>query len=206
RASHGFADDVFLYFKTAPPPASADPSKAAAVGDFRREAMDTGRLFVGEFGTTDEFRERLHQDLRNWIERWIGVPEICAYALSMVPGGPAPPETLGESRLARLKHWYDPATLLETSPSIATACMWMYQQYGEAAAEMPFALAAHSGWSTWLDGGTNAALRPLFDAGVLVKDGSDVRFISAEPFYAFCAAGLLSAVIAGDVSAVERRP
>jgi hypothetical protein len=49
-------------------------------------------------------------------------------------------------------------------------------------------------------------LQPLVEAGVLARHGADLYFGSIEWFYFFCAAGLLDALAAGDVRAVERRP
>jgi len=208
RVARGYSDDVFLYFKTAPLPATAEPAKAEAMAKLRTQLMAADGPFVSEFDTPEAFRDRLHGDLRNWIERWAGIPEICAYALSKVPGGPAPPAILGESRLARLRLQYDVTSLLETCQPLATTSMWKYQALGEEAGgvALDVALAGTSRWAMTGGKPTNGAFQPLVDAGVLARHGADLYFGSMEWFYFFCAAGLLDAVTAGDVRAVERRP
>ena len=196
RVTQGYADDVFLYLKTAPPPASADPAKTDGVKRFRDRVTSGDQLFAMTFETTDEFRERISHDLRLWIDRWRGVPDICGYALRMTPGAAPPASILGENRLARLKQRYDPFTALDTLNRVADTALRMYQAHGPLAAELVLEDVPVSSPDTV----------HLVEAGVITIDQGGIRFEDAEWFYFCCAVGLRRALAKADVSAVERIP
>jgi hypothetical protein len=204
--ARGCSDDVFLYFKSQPPPPSAGGGGVEAVAQFRKDIIGSQAAFAIDFDSADAFRERLRRDLRNWIARWLAVPDVCAYAFSKLPGGPAPSHVTGENRLALLKQYFDPTPLRDELRPIASQAVWMYQAHGEAAAEMVFEIeSSASGWFTSRVQRIAGEYERLVEAGVMVQAARGVRFANPEWFYLFCAIGLADAVALGDLGAVERR-
>jgi len=199
---------VFLYFNGAQP-GDADAQKVAAVKEFRSQMMRDG-VFIGDFADTQAFEERISRDLRIWIDRWRGVPEICAYALRKTPGGAAPAYILGENRLAYLKQVFDPLSMPDLARTIGLVAMWMYQEGGPSAAVAPLKFNSLSLATNVIEGRFSASAEG-FDqmvlAGVLRREsGARFLFANDEWFYFFCACGLLNSILREDVHAVERRP
>ena len=74
-------DDIFVYFRTSPPP----PDRAAGherVQSFRKKLHDARRVFSWDYETVDELRDCVHKHLRNWLDRWQVVPDICVNTLA----------------------------------------------------------------------------------------------------------------------------
>jgi hypothetical protein len=190
RVVRGYADDVFLYFKARSPGVAPTPG-TTAVDEFRQRMMSDYGAFVGTFTDSEDFAKQFRQDLRLWAWRYVGVPEICAYALRQAPGGSSN-EMLGENRLTQLKAQFDPYTEPLCVPELGARAIRMYQEHGPRAIDQPI--------------GGRPKFPRLLEAGVLTAGADGTRFAHEEWFFFFCACGLLAAVAAGDVSAVERRP
>jgi hypothetical protein len=207
RVSRGYADDVFLYFKTSAP--ERQDAATEAVREFKEKIRRIPEIFAARFETPEEFRDRIQQDLRSWLNRWIGTPQVCAYALAKTPGGMPPAHVAGENRLARLKQRFDPWSCPDIGWRLAAASIRMYQEQGPQAA-----LTSLSGYIAEGAGpaavfgrpSSHAGYQQLLDAGVLESHGRQMRFTNEEWFYVYCAWGLVQALRNRDVAAVERRP
>jgi hypothetical protein len=204
-ADRGFADDVFLYFKDQAVPTGTTDTAVQGVVAFRTRVCSEMRAFTGTFTTLDDFRHRLRQDLRNWIDRWVRVAEICAFALRRAPGGALPSHVVGEGRLSLLKQQLDPLPHLDQWRPLAAAAMWSYQEHGSAGSDLPIQI--EDGGSGWRTGWRRlpSAFEPLLAADVARIAEGGLRFTNPEWFYFFCAAGLVDALMEGDQRPVRRR-
>lgn len=95
----GASDDLFIYFKTTPAPGEANLVNLDRVRQLRDRLDGSKEAFIAEFNTQLEFETVFRRPLRLWIERWIGIPEICEFALDHSGGSSVPATILSDARL-----------------------------------------------------------------------------------------------------------
>jgi HEAT repeat protein len=204
QVARGWADDVFVYFKQAPPPIGASPGDVQAVREFRAKLHAGKQLLTADFQDVTDFRTRLRRDLQLWSERWYRLRDVCRYLLS--GGAQVPPEILGEARLTRVLPVWKASRLAHLEPELATAAVALYQGFGPEGWTRPLPNDIATLVSTSLSG-RESTRSPGSDGQepVLRRNGAS-HFAAEEWFHFFCAMGLITAITNDDVEAVSTHP
>ncbi len=210
--SKGRSDDVFVYFRNPRShPPDGDSAELERVNQFRKGLEKSNNLLFSEYEDPPAFRERLLEDLRQWLERWQGVPSICEYAVRRALPSAVPTEYLSDSRIDDVSRVFDFQRDNGKSLFLANIAVRLYQLHGIS----PSSLKVPS-WP-WL-GDDEYEADNLHDAGLttvagqsvpakpLVRNGTGVSFSHPEWLFLFCAIGLVPAILQGDLGAVSRRP
>jgi hypothetical protein len=203
----GRSDDVFLYFKTADPPANAEADQVAKVRQFRSRLDAAKSVLYFEVSSSPDFRERFRADLRLWAERWYGVPEVCQFALEQSPPGTVPQAIKGENRFSRLNRLFP----IESEPAISAllgrTAVDLYQNQGPDGFSQPLPSNVVSAAKPLRGRISSELAGPLENVATpLVTVKQQLYFAGPEWFSYFCAAGLVDAICQGRLDAVDRRP
>jgi hypothetical protein len=169
--------------------------------------------YVDEFDLRSTFARHLTQ----WLDRWIGVPEICEETMWKIPPKVAPSTLLRENRLHAILLHFDLDKSRDLASRLGAMAVAAYQRSGPDGYGKPLSIQRsesaeiaalidgdmpRESWSSLIrDAPSDVEVRPLSAS----KDGI-VRFAAPEWFYFFCAVGLLDAIVTGGWDAVERHP
>lgn len=213
----GISDDVFVYFKTAEPPAAANAVDVERVRQLRQGLEHSKHVFSATFETQLEFEDAFRRHLRLWVERWVGVPEICEFALDHSAGSATPADVLSDARLHQVLCRVDLDHAQPALSILGRVAVDAYQREGPTAWVRPLPSDAASclrrlpgplvealldGRDHDVEDGSSIPLAPT----PLARAGHELHFADAEWFYFCCAHGLTEAIAARRVEAVARRP
>ena len=216
QAVTGAADDLFVYFKTAPPPPEANVVDVDRVRQLRERLEQSKEAFLGEFNTQLEFETLFRRHLRFWIERWFGVPEICEFALDHSSGGSVAPGALSDSRLHAVLSKLDLPHVRPAVEAVGRFATHAYQREGPMAWVRPLSAELVSELRGLPRNQFGYLLEPqphalgespdALSAAPLSRANGEVHFSDQEWFFFCCAVGLTQAIISGDVTSVARYP
>lgn len=210
--SHGRSDDVFVYFR------NVENQSATALGDdlarlkrFRANLQKSNNLLLSDYDNPGAFRDRLRGDLRQWLERWHGVPAICEYAVRRALPSAVPGEYLADNRIddvARVLDWRnDP----EKNSFLGKAALVLYQLHGASSSALK---VLNWPWRTDERYVGNCSKEPELTsiAGQavpkkpLLSNATSISFSHPEWLFFFCGMGLVPAVLEENLEAVSSRP
>lgn len=220
HAATGQTDNVFVYFKTAPPAEGSSPEKYAEVAQLKAELQRSNSALTWDFETPEEFRRIFRGHLGTWLQRWFDVADACNYALQH--SQPLPPNSLKQDRLNAAETAFDIGSLPGLKRYLGQEAVRRYQRAGlPQALEQPIDTAelraADPNWTRAVSAGsTESDARAL----VALKSGQvylhptplkwdaaeNILFSGWEWFFYFCAAGLARALAEADLNAVRGRP
>jgi hypothetical protein len=213
----GSSDDVFVYFKTAPPPPTATTQDIQAVANLRSTLEASKEVVTSEFSSELDFENRFRKHLKLWTERWVGVPEICEFALDNSEGTQTEPSLLAEDRLHEVMMYVDLQQLELLIRPLGIHAVDVYQRIGPSAWALPLGKAAAEAIRTLppdhrevlLSAESRSTVTSSFrhiDGPPLVLQGREFHFAEPAWFAFFCAAGVMDAILASKVEAVVRTP
>jgi hypothetical protein len=215
QVRRGSSDDAFMYFRTAPPE-QGRLEDLEKVRQFRTELEGAKDILFCQYATPADFRRKFRKHLERWVEDWYGLTRICEYALK----APAriPSQFLGERLLLEVRRRFDYEVETEIVALLGDCAVQMYQRFGPQGSDLPIPMPDfHLRRLSKLAGEPQPAelqnfLATLSNAPVLGPaplrkgTGDDLFFHDQQWFSFFCAAGLSSAIMAGQMQAVELRP
>jgi len=209
--SKGRADDVFVYFRARDAGKNLQDSGLEQVRAFREELKKTNHVFFVDYKGTSGFRARIREDFRRWVERWYGVPDICDYTAHRgLPTG-APGEQLADNRASEVAQVFQVSPEDSRCTFLGRAAVDNYQNCDRTNRSLPvqqwhwfddkeFLLDGQDEIEECSIGGQLVPRRPL------VANHSEIYFSHSEWLFYFCAVGLVSRILEGDMQAVARRP
>ena len=208
----GSSDDVFVYIRRS----DAHEGDVAA---FRDKLIQAGKYFFWEYTDENDFREALTKHLDLWLDRWRMIPPICTATLQHTSPGQHKSDDSGEGKLVFIRAAFRYDREPELMGLLGRCATALYQQEGPAAVDEPIAWPWETKKELWMracgssDPARVQSVRFAQMLGHLAlyptplrTEGDDVFFSDPEWFYFFCAAGLVEAILANDVTAVESKP
>lgn len=215
QAKLGQSDNVAIYFKHC-----AD--RGQKVKDLQADLIGNNRALTWDFSSTDEFRQVFVRHLREWLNRWNGVPACCQFALEHCPTTKSA-DHLGQNRLTRLERIFDLDSLEPIREYLSREAMTRYQRHGPVEVfrnPQPISgsvlddldrtwrttAISHADFRQAEAEATLHRLAFVSPKPLLRDDAGQPWYADGEWFCYFCARGLADAIAQGDVHAVARHP
>jgi hypothetical protein len=215
-AQQGKIDNVAIYFKSE----SAGGADSPEILKLRNDLIGGQRALTCNFRSTEEFQTLFKEHLQHWLNRWLGVPACCQFALENSTSLKGTTH-MGENRLDLLRRTFKLESLQRMAGYLGEEAVNLYQSHGTEALRQPLSrpriealdAAWHQAAAPRVENqqrlGQMAAQlgMPFVNPRPLQLDEhGNIYFADAEWLFYFCALGLINAIRDGRVEAVANRP